>query len=154
LSSTVNEQPPPDAAAPDPAAAGRADAAQAREHFDAARRRLRAAFDALEAAISRRAERALEQADQLAEYSALQDDRSRLAIELDAAARRARAVETANVEAAQRIGRAAAAVRAVLAADTAGERSAHAGANVSDPSERSAHAGADDPDTPSFSVEP
>ncbi|WP_298358781.1 DUF4164 family protein [Rhodoblastus sp.] len=123
MSSTVNEQPPPDAAAHD--------AAGARERFDAARRRLRAAFEALDAAISRRAERALEQADQLAEYSALQDDRSRLALELDAAARRARALEAANLEAARRIERAAAAVRAVLTADThQSERSAYAGAST------------------------
>jgi hypothetical protein len=146
LSSTVNEQPPPDAAAHD--------AAGAREKFDAARRRLRAAFDALDAAISRRAERALETADQLAEYSALQDDRSRLAIELDAAARRARTLEAANVEAARRIERAAAAVRAVLAADAESERSAYAGANGADPDERSAYGGAGDPDNPSSCMEP
>ncbi|MDR3423275.1 MAG: DUF4164 family protein, partial [Xanthobacteraceae bacterium] len=139
MSSTVNEQPPLESAAFAPA---EADRAQAKERFEAARRRLRSAFGALDAAISRRAERASELADRLAEHSALQDDRSRLAIELDAAARRARAVETANVEATQRIGRAAAAVRAVLAADTASERSAQAGASVSDPSERSAQAGA------------
>ena len=38
----------------------------------------------LRRAVSLQAERALEQADQSAEYSALQDDRSRLALELDA----------------------------------------------------------------------
>ncbi len=142
----MNEQPPSDAAAQD--------AAGAREEFDAARRRLRAAFDALDAAISRRAERALEQADELAEYSALQDDRSRLAIELDAAARRAGVLEAANVEASRRIERAAAAVRAVLAADTQSERSAHAGASGPDSSERSANAGASDPANPSSCMEP
>ncbi|MGO8738770.1 DUF4164 family protein [Rhodoblastus sp.] len=118
MSSTVNEQLPPEFTASAPVEAGRA---QAKERFDAARRRLRAAFGALDAAISRRAERASELADRLAEYSALQDDRSRLAIELDAAARRARTLESANVEAARRIERAAAAVRAVLAADSSAE---------------------------------
>ncbi|MGO8739130.1 DUF4164 family protein [Rhodoblastus sp.] len=120
MSSTANEQPPPDAA-PDPAASGRAGAALASERFAAARLRLRAAFGALDAAISRRAERALEQVDQFAEHAALQDDRSRLAVELDDAARRARALETANFGAARRIERAAAAVRAVLAADSSAE---------------------------------
>jgi Domain of unknown function (DUF4164) len=155
LSSIVNEQLPPDSAAPDPAAAGRTDGARARARFETARQRLSAAFGALDAALSRHAERAVELADQLAEYSALQDDRSRLAIELDAAARRARALEAANIEASRRIERAAAAVRAVLASDS-GERSAHAGAAGGDSSsgERSAHAAASDQAPPSPAVEP
>ncbi|WP_374545855.1 DUF4164 family protein [Rhodoblastus sp.] len=89
--------------------------------LETARRRLRVALDGLDAAVTRQAERALDQADQAAEYAALQDDRSRLAVELDAAARRLRALEAANGEAARRIERASAAVRAVLAADSGQE---------------------------------
>lgn len=86
-----------------------------------ARRQLRAALDALDQAIGRHAERAREQADRAAEYSALQDDRSRLAQELDAALTRIGALERANGEAARRVERAGAAVRAVIAADGARE---------------------------------
>lgn len=86
-----------------------------------ARRRLRAALEGLVVALSRHNERALEQADRAAEYSALQDDRSRLAQEFDAASTRLRALEAAHGEAARRIERASAAVRAVLADDSSGE---------------------------------
>ncbi len=86
-----------------------------------AQRRLRAALEGLVVALSRHNERALEQADQAAEYSALQEDRSRLARELDAASSRLRALEAAHGEAARRIERASAAVRAVLADDSSGE---------------------------------
>lgn len=89
--------------------------------LETARLRLRSALDGLESAVDRQAERALQQADQTAEYTALQDDRSRLALELDAATRRLRVLESANGEAARRIERASAAVRAVLAADAARE---------------------------------
>jgi capsule polysaccharide export protein KpsE/RkpR len=85
--------------------------------FAEAQRRLRASLDGLEAAISRHNERAMEQADQAAEFSALQDDRSRLAQQLYAAMTRLRALENANGEAERRIERASAAVRAVIAAD-------------------------------------
>ncbi|MCI4677279.1 DUF4164 domain-containing protein [Rhodoblastus acidophilus] len=131
MSPTLNEQTPPDAA-PDQAV-GRGDGASGQDRYDAARRRLRAAFDALDAAISRQAERAGEQADQFAEYSALQDDRSRLAIELDAAARRARALEAANGEASRRIERAAAAVRAIIADSSHQSRDPSADAGESEP---------------------
>jgi hypothetical protein len=83
-----------------------------------AQRRLRAALEGLDAALSLQAERALESADESAEFSALQEDRSRLAQELGAATGRLRAFETANGEALARVERASAAVRAVLAADS------------------------------------
>jgi hypothetical protein len=86
--------------------------------LSAARTRLRAALEGLDRALSRHKELVLEQADQIAEFSALQEDRSRLAQELDAAAGRARALEAANLEAARRIERASATVRAVIAVDT------------------------------------
>jgi uncharacterized protein YlxW (UPF0749 family) len=89
--------------------------------FVEAQKRLRASLDGLEAAISRHNERAMEHADQAAEFSALQEDRSRLAQQLDAAMTRMRALETAHGEAARRVERASAAVRAVIAADMSGE---------------------------------
>jgi hypothetical protein len=83
----------------------------------AAQERLRAALEGLDHALSRHNQLVFEQADEVAEYAALQEDRSRLAQELDAAAGRARQLEAANLEAARRIERASAAVRAVIAAD-------------------------------------
>jgi hypothetical protein len=82
-----------------------------------AQKRLRAALEGLDAALSLQAERALESADESAEFSAMQEDRSRLAQDLDAATARLRAFEAANGEALARVERASAAVRAVLAAD-------------------------------------
>jgi uncharacterized protein YlxW (UPF0749 family) len=79
---------------------------------------LRAALEGLDAALSLQSERALESADESAEFSALQEDRSRLAQELGAATARLRAFEAANGEALARVERASAAVRAVLAADS------------------------------------
>lgn len=95
--------------------------ASARERLEMAQRRLRGALEALDSAVFRQNERALGHADQNAEFSALQDDRSRLAVDLEAAVQRVRTLESANGEAARRIERASAAVRAVLAADSAGE---------------------------------
>jgi len=92
-------QPQPDAAA---------------QRLEAAQRKLRSALDGLDAAISRRAEQDMEQADRGAEFSLLQDDRTRLAQELDGALARMRALEGANGEVARRVERASAAVRAVI----------------------------------------
>jgi hypothetical protein len=86
-----------------------------------ARKRLRAALEGLDQALSRHGQLVLEQADQIAEYAALQDDRSRLAQELDAAAARERLLEAANLEAARRIERVSATVRAVIDADLGAE---------------------------------
>lgn len=82
--------------------------------IDAATRRLALALDALEAAVERRrdadrGENAL--ADQVQVLGA---DRSRLASELDAATARARRLETANREIAQRLDAAIDTIRAVL----------------------------------------
>ena len=82
-----------------------------------ARKRLRAALEGLDQALSRHSQLALEQADQIAEYAALQEDRSRLAQELDAVAARERLLEAANLEAARRIEHIGATVRAVIDAD-------------------------------------
>jgi hypothetical protein len=83
--------------------------------IDAASKRLALALDALAAAVERRrdADRGEETlADQL---HALGTDRSRLASELDAAAARARSLETANREVARRLDAAIDTIRSVLA---------------------------------------
>jgi hypothetical protein len=84
--------------------------------IDAASKRLALALDALAAAVERRrdADRGEETlADQL---HALGTDRSRLASELDAAAARARSLETTNREVAQRLDAAIDTIRSVLVA--------------------------------------
>ncbi len=53
-------------------------------------------------------------ADRQQEFTILQDDRSRLALDLDAALARARALELANREVAERLARASATVRTIL----------------------------------------
>jgi hypothetical protein len=80
--------------------------------------RLNAALEALDRAVSLHGERRSEQADQEAEYSALQEDRSRLAQALDAANGRVETLQDNQFEAARRVERASAAVRAILAAQS------------------------------------
>ena len=82
--------------------------------IDAATRRLALALDALEAAVERRRE-ADRGADGLAaQLHALGADRSRLASDLDAAAARARGLETTNREVARRLDAAIGTIRSVL----------------------------------------
>jgi hypothetical protein len=81
-------------------------------------RRLNAALEALDRAVSLQTERRIEQADQEAEYSALQEDRSRLAQALDAANGRVETLQDNQIEAARRVERASAAVRAILASQS------------------------------------
>jgi Domain of unknown function (DUF4164) len=106
---------------PQPSVSGAAADPAAEFLLAEARKRLRAALEGLDQALSRHNQLVLEQADQIAEYAALQEDRSRLARELDAATGRERLLEAANLEAARRIERASAAVRAMIAADIAAE---------------------------------
>lgn len=70
--------------------------------------RLRAALDRLEAAAERRALREAALADSEAEFALMQDDRARLAVDLDAALDSQRKLGEANAAAIERIGRAAA----------------------------------------------
>jgi hypothetical protein len=77
-------------------------------------KRLRAAVDLLEAAIERRLRQDNAQADALEELALMQDDRARLAVELDGALDRNRGLLSANNEAAKLLARAGAAVRAVV----------------------------------------
>jgi uncharacterized protein DUF4164 len=84
-------------------------------------KRLRAAIDLLEAAVERRVRQEGAQSDAQEELALMQDDRARLAVELDSALDQNRALLTANNETAKRLARAGAAIRAVLeraAADT------------------------------------
>jgi L-lactate utilization protein LutB len=84
--------------------------------IDFATRRLQAALDALDSAVGRRLERAQGEAALASQVHAFDADRARLASELDAAAARARGLETANREVAQRLDAAIATIRAVVEA--------------------------------------
>jgi chromosome segregation ATPase len=77
-------------------------------------RRLASAVDALERAAERRMRHDEWRATVQEEFALMQDDRSRLAVELDAALDRSRALESANTEAAGRLARAAQAIGRVL----------------------------------------
>ena len=85
--------------------------------IDAATKRLALALDALEAAVERRREADRSEAGLADQLHALGADRSRLASDLDAAAARARSLETANREVAQRLDAAIDTIRSVLAAN-------------------------------------
>ena len=77
-------------------------------------RRLAAAVDSLERAAERRMRHDQARANVEEEYALMQDDRSRLAVELDAALDRSRALEAASTEAGARLARAAQAIGAIL----------------------------------------
>jgi hypothetical protein len=77
-------------------------------------KRLRAAVDLLEAAVERRLRQDSAQGDALEELALMQDDRARLAVELDGALDRNRGLLSANNEAAKLLARAGAAVRSVV----------------------------------------
>ena len=84
------------------------------ERLDAALRRLAAALDKLEAAGERRAKADAVRANLEEELAVLQDDRSRLAVELDGAIARSNALELANEEVSRRLNQACAEIRSVL----------------------------------------
>ncbi len=83
--------------------------------FEPSLKRLRAAIDLLEGAVERRLRQDGAQGDAQEELALMQDDRARLAVELDGALDRNRGLLAANLEAARRLGRAGEAIRAVLA---------------------------------------
>ncbi len=93
----------------------------AAEPLEPSLKRLRAAIDLLEAAVERRARQDSARADVQEELALMQDDRARLAVELDGALDRNRGLLSANAEAARRLSRAGAAIRAVLAGATGDE---------------------------------
>jgi Domain of unknown function (DUF4164) len=77
-------------------------------------KRLRAAIDLLEGAIERRLRQEEAQGDAKEELALMQDDRARLAVELDSALETNRGLIAANEEAARRLAQAGAAIRSVL----------------------------------------
>ena len=83
--------------------------------LDASLKRLAAAMDLLEAASDRRAVADRQRMDLEETLAVMQDDRSRLAVELDGAATRNRALDDATLEATRRLQIAETAIRAVLA---------------------------------------
>ncbi len=87
--------------------------------LDAALARLLSALATLEAAVGRRREADLARSDLNEAFGAMQDDRARLALELDAALARGHRLEAASDEVARRLETAAAAM-AALARDPEG----------------------------------
>ncbi|HXN88481.1 MAG TPA: DUF4164 domain-containing protein [Methylocella sp.] len=85
------------------------------ERLDAALKRLATALDRLDAASERRAKADALRANLEDELAIMQDDRSRLAVELDGAIARSKSLELANDEVARRLNSASAEIRAVLA---------------------------------------
>ncbi len=82
--------------------------------LDSSLKRLAAAVDSLERAAERRMRHDEARANAEEEYALMQDDRSRLAVELDAALDRSLALEAANAEADARLARAAHAIGAII----------------------------------------
>lgn len=77
-------------------------------------KRLAAAVDLLERAAERRMRQDDARANAEEEFALMQDDRSRLAVELDAALDRSRTLEAANVNAGERLAEAARAIGRVI----------------------------------------
>jgi hypothetical protein len=82
--------------------------------LDEALKRLTSALDQLDAAVARRAESDEARGNLDEELAVMQDDRSRLAVELDAALARTRALSLANDEARERLTKTAETLRAIL----------------------------------------
>lgn len=74
--------------------------------LDNALKRLAVALDQLEAASERRLKAAEQRSDTEEEFAVLQDDRARLAVELDGAVARSQSLELANNEVARRLAKA------------------------------------------------
>ncbi|MEK4033253.1 DUF4164 family protein [Methylocystis sp. IM3] len=86
------------------------------ERIDAALARLKAALDQLERTIAARLEEDLSSAELEEEVAIMQDDRARLALELDDALARVSALEKARDEVLRRLDSAGAGVAAALEA--------------------------------------
>jgi uncharacterized protein YicC (UPF0701 family) len=84
-------------------------------NLDDAMKRLDGALGLLEGAVARRLEAERRRGDLETELQIMQDDRSRLAVELDAALARLNRVEAAADDVGQRVQRAMGAVQDVLA---------------------------------------
>jgi chromosome segregation ATPase len=84
--------------------------------IDAALERLSRALDLLEQAVEARSEAAARRAERDEALSVLQDDRSRLAVELDGALARNRSLQNAAEDVSRRLEAAGATVQALMAA--------------------------------------
>ncbi len=82
--------------------------------FEPSLKRMRAAVDLLEAAVERRVRRDAKHGDSDEEMSLMQDDRDRLAVDLDGALGRGRALEAANAEAAKKLAQASEAIETFI----------------------------------------
>ncbi|MGP9821506.1 DUF4164 domain-containing protein [Salinarimonas sp. NSM] len=82
--------------------------------LDEALKRLEASLGQLEAAVARRLEAERSRADLETELQIMQDDRARLAVDLESASVRLEALEATTRDVEGRVGRALAAVRGVL----------------------------------------
>jgi hypothetical protein len=87
------------------------------DSIKAATARLALALDGLDAAAERRREADRDELARSEHLAALGDDRARLASELDEATARARGLETASREVAERVDQAIATIRTVLGSD-------------------------------------
>ena len=85
-----------------------------RQRLDVALKRLTTALDYLDAAAARRVEQGAAAADVEAERAVMQGDRARLAQELDVVTARARRLEGANHEVAERLARVGASLAGLL----------------------------------------
>ena len=90
------------------------------ETIEMSLKRLVSAVDAVERAADRRLLQDERRATTQEEFALMQDDRSRLAVELDAALDRSRTLEAANKEAAERLEHAARSLERVLSRFNAG----------------------------------
>jgi hypothetical protein len=77
-------------------------------------KRMSEALDLLEAAVERRLRYDARREDADEEFALMQDDRSRLAVELDGALDRNRALEAANIAAAEKVEKVAARIEDML----------------------------------------
>ncbi len=99
--------------------------------LEAALKRLSASLDHLDAAADRRARADAARGDLEEELTIMQDDRSRLAIELDSALARVGSLDLAYREAERRLERASLTIRAAL-----GESAADSAADDAEPHEQ------------------
>jgi len=90
------------------------DAANLPPRIDAALARFERGLDALETAVAQRLENEMSLADLEEELAVMQDDRGRLALDLDTALARAATVEKPRDEVLRRVERASASVASVL----------------------------------------
>ena len=82
--------------------------------MEEALKRLDAALGMMEVAVTRRLEAERSRADLETELQIMQDDRARLAVDLESSSRRVETLEATTRDVEQRVSRATAAVRAVL----------------------------------------